>query len=251
MGEKKEKQEKKQGKGKKIALIILVIVIIIAIGIFALINYHKTQLELLNQEAQKISELQITAEDGTISENVSVDMDIKTKGQYAIVEDTLKQYLNQALELAKEAENVYETEKIENILSIDNIKADGPDFVQTKENIAKMKQDSENYINEFVELCNPDKLVSAIDDKQVSEYYKEIYRTLALDETTKQELESIIAEMENQRTSVNEAFDYLTQVVSFLSDNKSSWQIEGDQIMFKSQSMLDEFNELIENAPVE
>lgn len=251
MGEKKEKQEKKQGKGKKIAIIVLVIIIVIAIGIFALINYHKTQLELLNQEAQKISELQITAEDGTIAENVSVDMDIKTTGQYAIVEETLKQYLNQALELAKEAENVYKTDEIENILSIDNIKADGPDFVQTKENIAKMKQDSENYINEFVELCNADNLLAAIDDKQVSEYYKEIYRTLALDETTKQELESAIAEMENQRTSINGAFDYLTQIVNFLSDNKSSWQIEGDQIMFKSQSMLDEFNELIENAPVQ
>ena len=251
MGEKKEKEEKKQGKGKKIAIIVLVIIIAISIGIFALINYHKTQLELLNQEAQKITELQITAEDGTIAENVSVDMDIKTTGQYAIVEETLKQYLNQALELAKEAENVYETEKIENILSIENIKADGPDFVKTKEKIAKMKQDSENYINEFVELCNPNKLVSAIDDKQVNEYYKEIYRTLALDEETKQELESAIAQMETQRTSINGAFDYLTEIVTFLSDNKSSWQIEGDQIMFKSQSMLDEFNELIENAPVE
>lgn len=95
-------------------------------------------------------------------------MEIKTKGQYAIVEETMKQYLNQTLELAKEADNVYKPEEIEQILSIENIKEDGPDFVKTKENIAKMKQDSENYINEFIELCNADKLLAAIDDKDVS-----------------------------------------------------------------------------------
>lgn len=57
--------------------------------------------------------------------------------------------------------------------------------------------------------------------------------------------------MEKERDSLNEAFDYLTKVVEFLSDNKASWQVEGDQVMFKSQSKLNEFNELLENAPVE
>ena len=55
--------------------------------------------------------------------------------------------------------------------------------------------------------------------------------------------------MEEARITINGAFDYLTSVVQFLSDNKASWMVQGDQIMFKSQSALDEFNKLLDEAP--
>ena len=180
MAEKKEKKKTNQ-KTKIILGVIAIIVIVAIVGIAGFINYHKKQVELLNQEAEKILNIQITNSDGSINKDAQIDMEIKTKGSYSVVEETLKQYLNEVLTLAKEAENVYSEGEIENALAIENIKEDGPEFTKTKENIANMKQKSEDYINKFLTLCDTNNLLSAIDDKPVSDYYKEIYRRLAVD----------------------------------------------------------------------
>ncbi len=248
MAEKKEKKKTNQ-KTKIILGVIAIIVIVAIVGIAGFINYHKKQVELLNQEAEKILNIQIINSDGSINKDAQIDMEIKTKGSYSVVEETLKQYLNEVLTLAKEAENVYSEGEIENALAIENIKEDGPEFTKTKENIANMKQKSEDYINKFLTLCDTNNLLSAIDDKPVSDYYKEIYRRLAVDEETEKSLEDTKKQMEEARITINGAFDYLTSVVQFLSDNKASWMVQGDQIMFKSQSALDEFNKLLDEAP--
>lgn len=244
-------EEKSSKKGKKIGIIIAVIVLVLialAVGVGLFINYHKTQIDLLNEESLKILNLEIAKEDGTLNENVSIDMDIKTSGGYAVVEKTLKDYLNEVIELAKDATTVYNTEEIDQILNIENIKNDGPDFVETKAKIAKMKSDSKQYIEKFISLCDENRLLSAIDDKDVSDYYKEVYRKVAADENTKSELEKSINEIKQVESTVDKAYGLMEKLVNFLSDNKASWQISNDQIVFKSQSALDEFNKILAEA---
>ena len=100
MAEKKEKKKTNQ-KTKIILGVIAIIVIVAIVGIAGFINYHKKQVELLNQEAEKILNIQITNSDGSINKDAQIDMEIKTKGSYSVVEETLKQYLNEVLTLAK------------------------------------------------------------------------------------------------------------------------------------------------------
>lgn len=240
-------EEKKKSK-KKIIISIVVIIAIIAIAVVGFFTYHGQQVALLTAEIQKATGVEAVNADGTINRDAKIDMEIKTKGGYAVVEETLKSYLNEAITLAQGADSLYDQEQIENTLSIENIKNDGPDFVKTKENIAQMKQDGEEYIDKFIELCNEEKLLSAIDDKQVSDYYKELYKQLAIDEGASEELKNSISELEEAKADLVEVFDYLNKLVEFLSDNKSSWTVEGEQIVFYSQDKLDEYQKLIEEA---
>lgn len=179
---KRQEGKKKSKKGVKIALVILLIVAVIVIGGFLFFNYHKQQLEILAQEMNKITGIEISNSDGNVNEDAKIDMEIKSKGNYAVVEQTFKDYLNETLELSQDVYNIYDSEKIEKILSIENMKEDGPDFTKTKDTIAQMKGNSDNYINKFVELCNEQNLLGAIDDKPVNDYYKEIYKNLMVDE---------------------------------------------------------------------
>lgn len=243
--------EGKEKSKKGIIITIIVMVVIIVIGILGIFAYHGQQLTLLTAETQKALAVKIVNNDGTINKEAKIDMEIKTNGSYSIVEETFKNYLNETLILAQQADSLYSQEEIENTLSIENIKSDGPDFVQTKEKIAQMKKEGEEYINKFIELCNEKNLLAEIEDKQVSSYYKELYKQLATDEGASKELENTILELEVVKTDLLAAFDYLNSIVVFLSDNKSSWTIEGDQIVFYSQDKLDEYQKLISEVPGE
>ena len=70
--------------------------------------------------------------DGTVDQDAKIDMEIKTKGSYAVVEQTLKEYLNETLETSKKAPEIIKTEDIEKLMSFENIKNDGPEFTQNK-----------------------------------------------------------------------------------------------------------------------
>lgn len=176
-------------------------------------------------------------------------MEIKTKGGYAVVEETLKNYLNETLTLAKEAENIYDEETLENMVSTENIKNDGPDFIETKAKIAEMKKAGEDYIDRFIELCNEEKLLTAIDEKPVSDYYKELYKQLVTDEQAGKELNDTLTDLEEAKATISESFDYLNNIVNFLSENKSFWTLRGKQIMFYDQAKLNEYNKLVLAVP--
>lgn len=243
-------EEKKKSK-KGIIIAIIIAAVIIAIAIIGFFGYHGQQVALLTVETQKAIATKTTYEDGSINKEAKIDMEIKTKGGYAIVEETLKNYLNEVLTTAQEAENLYQEEEIENILSAENIKTDGPEFVKTKAKIAEMKKAGEEYIEKLINLCSEEKLLAAIDEKEVDDYYKELYKQLATDEEAGKEVEETVRELEKSKTTLTSAFDYLNSIVEFLSNNKSSWEIEDNQIVFYSQQKLDEYNALLSAMPAE
>lgn len=236
---------KMKKKTKVIIGIIVAIVAVILIGISILFAYHKKQLEILNEEGKKILSIQVTDLSGNINENANIDMDIKTTGGYAVVEETLKNYINEVITLSKQADEIYEEENIENILSIENIKEDGPDFTKTKENVNTMKQNAEDYLNKFIELLDEQKILARIDDKPVNQYYKQIYIALATDNKTSSEFKEVKTQMEETKENLNNAFNKITEVVQFLSDNKDSWAVQGNRIMFNNQQKLNEFNQKV------
>lgn len=243
------KEKKKSKKGLIITIIVIALILIIAVVMFVV--YHAQQLALITVETQKATSTSIIDETGNINQDAKIDMEIKTKGKYAIVEETLKNYLNETLVLAQDAENVYNQEEIENLLSIENIKQDGPDFVATKTKIAEMKQAGEEYIDKFIELCSEEKLLAAIDEKPVSDYYKELYKQLATDEEAGKELGETVEELQRSKITLIESFDYLNKIIEFLSNNKTVWTVQGNQIVFYNQAKLNEYNQLISEVPGE
>lgn len=138
---KKDKTNKKHHKIKKGLIVVIIIIVLFLIGLLGFAFYHAKQIVELAKELHDVSAItQIVDEDGNIDKNVEVDMTIKSKGGYAVIEETYKNKINEALQLAKNAGELYSEQDIIEILSIDNIKNDGPEFVETKARLQKMKQ---------------------------------------------------------------------------------------------------------------
>ncbi len=240
-----EEKEKVAKKGsKKIVLIIIAIIVLIFLLAAGFIFYHGNQTGKLISEVNKIAEMQMMNEDGSMVEN-PIDMEIKTTGSYAVIEKTFKDYVSEVVNSTKDLAEALDEEKIMNLVSIENMQQDGPDFTKSKQEVENMKQAIEEYITKFQEYANEDNLLSKIDDKDVSDYYKELYKTLAVDEDMETSLEDTVQQLNTAGEEAKQALDDLNSIFNFLSENKDDWQIEDGQIVFNTESSYEEYNSLM------
>ena len=243
MEENVEKKDVKKSK-KKVIITVVVIVILILLVVGGFIFYHGNQTGKLIAEVNKLAEIEMINEDGTLKEE-PIDMQIKTNGSYAVVEKTFKNYMNEIVTDTQELVNTLDQEKIMNLVSIDNMKEDGPDFTKSKEEITTMKNAISSYVTKMETLANEENLLSKIDDKDVGEYYKELYRQLAIDEESGANLKDAIDELKTNEEVAVQALNDLESIFNFLSDNKDEWQIEEEQIVFTTQSAYNEYTSLM------
>lgn len=243
MEEKVEKKEVKKSK-KKVIITVVVILVLILLVAGGFIFYHGNQTGKLIAEVNKLSEIQMTNADGTLVEE-PIDMEIKTTGSYAVVEETFKNYMNEIVTDTQALVDALDQEKIMNLVSIDNMKEDGPDFINSKEEITTMRDAISNYVAKMESLANEETLLSRIDDKDIGEYYKELYRQLATDEESGVSLKDAIDDLKTNEEEAVQALNDLESIFNFLSDNKAEWQIEDGQIVFITQSAYDEYINLM------
>ena len=247
MEENVEKKEAKKSK-KKVIITVVVIVILILLVVGGFVFYHGNQIGKLIAEVNKLAEIEMINEDGTLKEE-PIDMQIKTNGSYAVVEKTFKNYMNEIVTDTQELVNTLDQEKIMNLVSIDNMKEDGPDFTKSKEEITTMKNAISSYVTKMETLANEENLLSKIDDKDVGEYYKELYRQLAIDEESGANLKDTIDELKTNEEVAVQALNDLESIFNFLSDNKDEWQIEEEQIVFTTQGADEEYSNLMKSLP--
>ena len=246
----KEKSNENVGKKskKKIVITVVLIVVIILLAAGGFVFYHSNQTGKLISEVNKLAEIQMVNDDGTLVES-PIDMQIKTTGSYAVVEETFKNYMNEIVTDTQALVDALDQEKIMNLVSIDNMKEDGPDFINSKEEITTMRDAISNYVTKMETLANEETLLSRIDDKDIGEYYKELYRQLATDEESGVSLKDAIDDLKTNEEEAVQALNDLESIFNFLSDNKAEWQIEGEQIVFTTESSYEEYTNLMESLP--
>lgn len=250
--EKVESGKKKMSKKTKgIIIAVVLIVLAIAVGVAVLIGYHAGQLVLLEQETNQVLDSIYQAQEKGINDSTTINMEIKTTGGYAVIEKEFKSYMNQMLDIAKNINNLYNEETITQMVSIENLKSDGPEFTNTKEQIETMKTKTQEYFDEYIALSNLDKIMGAVDDKPISDYYKTLYKGFTTENKQEQaELDQLAKELESSKTEAIESLDGLKQIFTFLSENKSAWKIEGEQILFYNQSKLNEYRNMINKLTI-
>ena len=247
LNKEKNKEAKKNSKKKIIITVILVLVVVfLLIGGF--IFYHGNQLGTLIAEVNKIAEIEIADESGNLIEN-PLDTEIKTKGSYAVIEKTFKDYMSEVVTSTQNLLKTFNGDKMSNFLTIENIKEDGPDFINTKQEISVMKQTLEDFDNVVSEYFDEEKLLAKIDDKDISDYYKELYKRLAVDEESSKQLKENMEKIEDSEKILEDSLGYLEKIINYLSDNKDYWQIINDQIIFTSQDKLNEYTEMALDVP--
>lgn len=230
---------------KKILKTILVIIILLVIGIGYFIYTDFQQEDKLRAELEEINNL-------TNAENIDIDLiderldRIVTTGDYAIVEDAFKSYLRENFENIKQIVNIISDDKITTLLTVENYKEDGKDFVETQNYINTTIKNLEECKTKYKEFFTEEKAMSYINNKGLDSYYIDLYK------------QEFVGDIENDNSddntvekSIDEIIAILNKsesVVNFLINNKDNWEIQGENISFNSDELSKQYSELLEKV---
>lgn len=229
---------------KKKGLIIGIIILVIAVagGIYAY-NY----VDNINKRNAVVEEINTigTIADKTYYEDVDRDALYEhlnsrvSSGKYGEVEDAAKKYLTNFFDDIFATVDELNDERLQNILTAENVSEDGPDFEETKAYLAEIKEKAENGKKTYTENLSQEAIDSYIKDAGLGDSYIELYHSL-LDFDMSGESNNYTESMDKYIDSVTK----LEAIVNFLADNKDSWELDGNNIMFKDQALLNEYNSL-------
>lgn len=240
------KPDKKKN-SKVIAIVVIVFVIIaIAGGIFAYRTVKKIQEEkyrqeqenILNEEIEKLSTLDPLSD--------SVDMTIKTEGDYGKVEQTVKEYFQELFTSVQHMQELQSDERF-SILTAANQEAywkDAPEFKKTTEAINTIKTEMGTACDSISQMLEEDTIKGRLDGN-LDTYYKELYQKVMLSTTTNEELQTIKTSMDTAKAQLFAALDKRMEMIDILKKHKDSWEEKNGQLYFTSQSVLDKYNKIV------
>ena len=227
---------------KAIIGVIIAIVLVAVVGIGILVVKDLKQEDTLRQEMLEFENL-------TRAENIDFDKidqkirEIKTTGDYGVLEKAMKDYLADVVNATVSIADVLNDERIVNALTPENYVEDGPDFVQTKQFLEEAKGKMEQYKTEVLKLLSNEGAMSYIENKNLDDYYIDLYKEIALSEDTA--IEEDNAELEASLDEAMSVIDTESQVINFLAENKSGWEIQGENIVFNSEELQNQYDELV------
>ena len=227
---------------KAIIGVIIAIVLVAIVGIGILVVNDFKQEDILRQEMLEFENL-------TRAENIDFDKidqkirEIKTTGDYGVLEKAMKDYLADVVNATVSIADVLNDEKIVNALTPENYMEDGPDFVQTKQFLEEAKGEIEKNKTEVLKLLSNEGAMSYIENKNLDQYYIDLYKEIALSEDTA--IEEDNADLEDSLNEVARILDIETHVINLLSENKNGWEIHDQNIVFNNETLQNQYNEYI------
>lgn len=231
-------------KGKIIGIIVgaIILVLIIAgvIGYFFVNDI--TQKAKIVEEFRQIEEL-TNAEDFTMEQLNEKTGNIVSSGKYAAVEKAAKNYANDVFGTAFEIKALLQDEKMAQLLTASNYEEDGPEFVETKKYISETKQQLEDGKAKMLSFLQEDKINSYIEAETKDAYAIDLYKQLLAED-----LEMSDSEKKELETSIDKVISMLNieeEVINFLIENKGKWQVQGEQVLFDSNTLVTEYNSFL------
>lgn len=223
-----------------VGTIALVVLIAGAVGYFFVNDV--AQKSKIVEEFKQISEL-------TNSENLDIEKinektsNLVTTGKYANVERAAKNYAHDLFNTAAELKTMLEDEKMAKLLTASNYQEDGPEFVETKKYLSETKQKLEEGKTQMLGYLEEGKINSYIEEETKDSYCTELYRQLLAED-----IEMPESEKKQLETSIDKVISMLEieeEVINFLVENKDSWQVQGEQIVFNSNSLVIKYNSFL------
>lgn len=224
-------------KKKTILIVLVTILVLIVMALGIAIFKDLKQESILTEQVNQILDADLIT--------VTIDMDIKTKGEYGIVEKTIKEYFKEYSDLMKDISNVLDDKQLTMLLSAQNYLKDGPDFTKSLQYIhttrAKIKED----FLRIMELTSQSYIEQLIQEKYVTSYYADLYRKFMLNDTENDELKEVVDSLKTSQETLLKLLDVSEQTLNFLIQNKGNWQIENDLIVFKNDALTKQYENLL------
>ena len=121
----------------------------------------------LRKEINELSELDITKD--------RFNSDLKTSGNYVLVEEAIKLYLDDYAVYLQDVLNVINSEEFRGLFSLDNYKNDGPEFNNSLNYIEKTKNKFNSDILFLIDKSNEDSIKNNILSYTRDNYYVSLY----------------------------------------------------------------------------
>ncbi len=227
-------------KKKKIILGIAALAIIALSAITYGVVNDLNQEEKLKKEIDYLDE--ITSNEKYDKKEISKVLNrVVTKGEYRKVETAYKNYMTDCFDIIYEMKAIMEDERLVKVLSAENYKKDGPDFVETKNFLAKAQTILSEDLNKLQEYFTEEKAMSYL-DKNIDDYYKDYYKKEVIGEVDN------INDDKTIENSINDLVSLITDeeaIINFLINNKGNWEIDNNEIVFYTNSLTDQYNNLL------
>lgn len=226
--------DEKKSNSKKIIIIVAVVIILVIGGIAVVASSFIG--EVAGQQA-------INSEIEKINQTGEVDQEIKAKGKYGEVEKVLKDYVLEYQAAGKEIQAQYQNEKFATILTVDNLKNDGPEFTESKKLVADTRAKGEEVKTKLAEMVSDEYKEKRATDNGLTGKYKDLF------------VDSIKFEAEQKQVnasidSVNNYLEKLDEIFNFLNENKDKWEIRNDKVEFSQMTLVTKYNSLIQLASI-
>jgi len=228
-------------KGIIITVIILLIIVGIGVGVYLLgtnIGTDLKQEELLREEISVLSSMDPSTDD--------YNTPIKTTGIYAEVETTIKEYLASYADSTKKASELMNQMQENNLLTNENYKEDGPEFTASFEKINTLRNEFNSEMDTLINLSSIETINKKGEEKNWDNYYLDLYKACMLDSQIETELKEAKEQLEQAKSTINQALAQQEKILSYLKDQKAHWQIsENGRLEFDTQESLDGYAALL------
>lgn len=224
-------------KKKKTIISIIALFIIVIIGIFGYMFYSDMKQEkILDDEITKIIDSVLLTDD--------IDMEIKTKGDYAVVEKTIKSYLNEYVSLSKDIITKMEDKTYQEVLTPANIKKDAPNFTNSEKTITTLNGVTEQ-IDTITDMSSKEAIMKKIKEKKLDNYYNDLYESIMFDEETIEELNNVKNELVSANNQLKTLVDVYTNAINLLKTHVGKWEISNNQLYFYTNDLANQYNKII------
>ena len=215
-------------------IVFIFIDILLCASLYFIID--ATNINLLKKEITSLSKLDISVD--------KINKDSKTYFKYRIVENTIKDFLNDYSYKINEVYEFVDDDKLIKILSYDNYLNDGPEFNDSKHYLVDRKIKFNNIINELEKILEEDNIKKLIRNKITNEYYITLYDEMIFSDEFNEQFENNRIFLKELRDKYNN-YDTSLEVLNFLSLYKDSWKLENGEIKFINNDLLNYYNSLI------
>ena len=226
---------------KKVLIVLLIIIVIALVGVGYFVFTDMMQEDKLKTELSELNDL-------VNAENINMDAVNEklnrriTTGDYEKVEDAYKSYLRDNFDNSIQIANILNDEKITTLLTVENYESDGKDFTESKEYITNTRETLEECKAKYTEFLTEEKAISYINDKGLDSYYTDLYKNEFIGDMSSASQDTTVQD------SIDEVITILNtseEVLNLLSENQDSWEIDGENISFNSESLSNQYDELI------
>ena len=226
--------------------ICLMVTYTLIVTFLAIVGYYvydglKTE-KMLDDEFSKIE--YIINRDGISNNTLDIMLNnYVSDGEYLQVEMAIKNYFKDFLNECRRLEDLYTNYELNRVLYLDNFDEDAPYFETSKKIITDAQVDFTSIQKNLTDYFSKEKIMSYINDYDLSWYYVDYYENMTIDENIIDEnKEEIDSSIEYVLAVLNAYNNYFT----FLSDNADYWSIDEEYIYFDNDDLLEEYNHLLD-----